>query len=73
MASLNSFKCERELTVRGGTYTYYDLKEAEKNGLKGISKLPRSLKVLLEKFKRLLTGSRPAHQPTRLPIVRRAS
>ena len=46
MASLDSFKCERELTVRGGTYTYYDLKVAEENGLAGISKLPRSLKVL---------------------------
>ncbi len=52
MASLDSFKCERELTVRGGTYTYYDLGEAEKNGLSGISKLPRSLKVLLENLLR---------------------
>jgi len=52
MASLDSFKCERELTVRGGTYTYYDLGEAEKNGLTGISKLPRSLKVLLENLLR---------------------
>ena len=52
MASLDSFNCERELSVRGGTYTYFDLKEAEKNGLKGISKLPRSLKVLLENLLR---------------------
>ena len=52
MASLDSFKCERELTVRGGTYTYYDLKVAEENGLSGISKLPRSLKVLLENLLR---------------------
>ena len=52
MASLDSFNCERTLEVRGGTYTYYDLKEAEKNGLKGISKLPRSLKVLLENLLR---------------------
>ncbi len=52
MASLDSFKCEREITVRGGTYTYYDLKEAEANGLAGISKLPRSLKVLLENLLR---------------------
>ena len=52
MASLDSFKCERELTVRGGTYTYYDLKVAEENGLTGISKLPRSLKVLLENLLR---------------------
>jgi len=41
MASLDSFNCEREMKVRGGSYTYYDLGEAEKNGLAGISKLPR--------------------------------
>jgi len=52
MASLDSFNCERELSVRGGTYTYFDLGEAEKNGLTGISKLPRSLKVLLENLLR---------------------
>ena len=52
MASIDSFKCEREMSVRGGTYTYYDLKVAEKNGLTGISALPRSLKVLLENLLR---------------------
>ncbi|MCF6220743.1 MAG: aconitate hydratase AcnA [Robiginitomaculum sp.] len=52
MASLDSFNCKREMTVRGGTYTYFDLKEAEKNGLEGISKLPYSLKVLLENLLR---------------------
>ena len=57
MASLDSFKCEREMVVRGGTYTYYDLKEAEKNGLNGISKLPRSLKVLLENLLRHEDGN----------------
>ena len=57
MASLDSFKCERELTVRGGTYTYYDLKVAEGNGLAGISKLPRSLKVLLENLLRHEDGT----------------
>jgi len=57
MASLDSFKCEREIKVRGGTYTYYDLGEAEKNGLKGISKLPRSLKVLLENLLRHEDGT----------------
>jgi len=29
-------------------YVYYSLPAAEKNGLKGISKLPYSMKVLLE-------------------------
>jgi len=57
MASLDSFKCEREMKVRGGTYTYYDLKEAEKNGLKGISNLPKSLKVLLENLLRHEDGN----------------
>ncbi len=57
MASLDSFNCERTMDVRGGTYTYYDLKEAEKNGLKGISKLPRSLKVLLENLLRHEDGN----------------
>lgn len=57
MASLDSFNCEREMTVRGGTYTYYDLGEAEKNGLTGISKLPRSLKVLLENLLRHEDGN----------------
>jgi aconitate hydratase len=57
MASLDSFNCERTLEVRGGTYTYFDLKEAEKNGLKGISKLPRSLKVLLENLLRHEDGN----------------
>ena len=57
MASLDSFNCEREISVRGGTYTYYDLKEAEKNGLAGVSKLPRSLKVLLENLLRHEDGN----------------
>lgn len=57
MASLDSFNCERELSVRGGTYTYYDLKVAEENGLAGISKLPRSLKVLLENLLRHEDGN----------------
>ena len=57
MASLDSFKCERTMTVRGGDYTYYDLGEAEKNGLKGISKLPKSLKVLLENLLRHEDGT----------------
>ena len=56
MASLDSFNCERTMTVRGGEYTYYDLKEAEKNGLAGASKLPKSLKVLLENLLRFEDG-----------------
>jgi aconitate hydratase len=52
MASLDSFNCERELTVGSKTYTYFDLKVAEANGLTGAGTLPRSLKVLLENLLR---------------------
>ncbi len=50
--SLDSFKCRRTLTAAGKTHVYYDLKEAEKNGLAGVSKLPYSMKVLLENLLR---------------------
>ena len=56
MASLDSFKCRREMTVAGKTYTYFDLKEAEQNGLDGVSKLPYTLKVLLENLLRFEDG-----------------
>jgi aconitate hydratase len=52
MASLDSFKCLRPLKVGSKTYAYYSLPAAEKNGLKGISRLPFSLKVLLENLLR---------------------
>ena len=47
-ASLDSFKCRKTLSVDGQTYVYYSLPDAEKNGLSGISKLPYSIRVLLE-------------------------
>jgi aconitate hydratase len=52
MTSLDSFKCCRTLTVGSKTYAYYSLPVAEKNGLKGISRLPFSMKVLLENLLR---------------------
>jgi len=52
MNSLDSFKCLRPLTVGSKTYAFYSLPDAEKNGLKGISRLPFSLKVLLENLLR---------------------
>src|SRR5436309_2260027 len=52
MTSLDSFKCRKTLKVGSKTYVYYSLPAAEKNGLKGISKLPYSLKVLLENLLR---------------------
>jgi len=50
--SLDSFKCRKTLSVDGKPYVYYSLPEAEKNGLAGISKLPYSMKVLLENLLR---------------------
>jgi aconitate hydratase len=52
MTSLDSFKCARTLKVGTKTYIYYSLPVAEKNGLKGISRLPFSMKVLLENLLR---------------------
>src|SRR5487761_2719699 len=52
MTLLDSFKCQKTLKVGGKTYLYYSLPAAEKNGLKGISKLPYSMKVLLENLLR---------------------
>lgn len=52
MTSLDSFKCCKTLKVGSKTYAYYSLPAAEKNGLKGISRLPFSLKVLLENLLR---------------------
>jgi aconitate hydratase len=50
--SLDSFNCRRTLDVGGKQYTYFNLIEAEKNGLAGVSKLPFSMKVLLENLLR---------------------
>ena len=50
--SLDSFNCRRTLTVGSTDYVYYDLGEAEKNGLTGIAQLPYSMKVLLENLLR---------------------
>ncbi len=50
--SLDSFKSRKTLKVGSKTYTYFSLKAAEKNGLKGISTLPASMKVLLENLLR---------------------
>ena len=52
MTSLDSFQLRRTLKVGTKTYAYYSLPVAEKNGLKGISRLPFSMKVLLENLLR---------------------
>src|SRR6476619_2892198 len=52
MTSLDSFRCCKPLKVGSKTYAIYSLAAAEKNGLKGISRLPFSMKVLLENLLR---------------------
>ncbi len=52
MTSLDSFRCCKTLQVGSKAYAYYSLPVAEKNGLKGISRLPFSMKVLLENLLR---------------------
>ena len=52
MTSLDSFKSARTLEVGKKSYAYYSLPAAEKAGLKGISRLPFSMKVLLENLLR---------------------
>src|SRR5262245_23737259 len=52
MASLDSFKCRKILKVGTRSYVHYSLPAAEKNGLRGISRLPFSMKVLLENMLR---------------------
>ena len=48
MTSLDSFKSRKPLKAGKRSYNYFSLKAAEDNGLKGLSRLPFSLKVLIE-------------------------
>jgi aconitate hydratase len=48
----NSYNSLKTININNSGYKYYSLAEAEKNGLDGISKLPKSLKVLLENLLR---------------------
>ncbi|HEY2179489.1 MAG TPA: aconitate hydratase AcnA [Caulobacteraceae bacterium] len=52
MPSLDSLKTRRQLQVGERTYDYYSLAAAEAAGLSGISRLPVSMKVLLENLLR---------------------
>ena len=54
--SLDSFQCRTTLTVNGIDYVYYSLPKAEANGLSGVSRLPYSMKVLLENLLRFEDG-----------------
>ena len=48
----DSYKSLKKILINNKEYKYYSLAEAEKNGLDGINKLPKSLKVLLENLLR---------------------
>jgi aconitate hydratase len=52
----NSYNSLKSININNREYKYYSLSEAEKNGLDGISKLPKSLKVLLENLLRYEDG-----------------
>ncbi|HUZ14304.1 MAG TPA: aconitate hydratase AcnA [Caulobacteraceae bacterium] len=57
MGSIDSLKTRRDLEVAGTTYQYYSLRAAEAAGLSGISRLPVSLKFLLENLLRFEDGA----------------
>jgi len=48
----NTFNSLKDILIDGEKYKYYSILEAEKNGLEGVSKLPKSIKVLLENLLR---------------------
>ena len=48
----NSYNSLTDINIEGKNFKYFSLSKAETNGLKGISKLPKSLKVLLENLLR---------------------
>ena len=48
----NSYNSLSDIKIEGKNYKFYSLKKAEENGLSGIKRLPKSLKVLLENLLR---------------------
>ena len=48
----NSYNSLSDINIKGKNFKYFSLYKAETNGLEGISKLPKSLKVLLENLLR---------------------
>jgi aconitate hydratase len=55
--SQDSFKSRKILKVGNKSYVYFSLAAAEKNGLKGIGRLPYSMRVLLENLLRHEDGN----------------
>lgn len=56
MAAQDQYSCRTELKVWDKSYQYYDLHKLEEHGLGTISKLPFSIKVLLEAAVRQFDG-----------------
>jgi aconitate hydratase len=56
MSHPDSFKSRRILTVNGRDYVHFSLEAAQANGLGDISRLPASLKVLVENMLRFEDG-----------------
>lgn len=54
---IDSFKSHKTLNVDGVSYNYFSLPDAAKNGLGDISRLPMTMKVLLENLLRFEDGS----------------
>ena len=50
--SKNSYSSLTDIEINNKNFKIFSLSKAEKNGLNGISKLPKSLKVLLENLLR---------------------
>ena len=67
MTSLDSFKCRKTLKVGAKTYAYYSLPTAEQHGLRGISRLPFSMKVLVENLLRHEDGAPSPRTTSRRP------
>lgn len=56
MGAKNSFNAKKSFQSNGKTYNYYDLKALEKAGIGKISRLPFSIRVLLESLVRQHDG-----------------
>ena len=57
MEKSNSFGASRRLTVGGNAYHYYSLESIEKGGVAKTSRIPYSIKILLENLLRSEDGS----------------
>ncbi|WP_407271479.1 aconitate hydratase AcnA [Radiobacillus sp. PE A8.2] len=56
MAKNDAFQAKKQFELNGKTYNYYDLKTLEEKGLGDISRLPFSIRILLESLVRQYDG-----------------